>query len=81
MILQSAMVWHRELIFQGLYGSSVLQQHMDPVALCNQVDGHEVLQHAPMLQTTETHVRNQSAIQGAGQDSSETEDEKNRRYQ
>lgn len=70
-----------------VYGSSVLQQPANLVTLANDGNGANALQqHAPMAQTTETDVKNlvrehQSAMQGAGQETSETEEEKNRRYQ
>ncbi|CDP03488.1 unnamed protein product [Coffea canephora] len=69
-----------------LYGSSVLHQPTNLVTLGSEINGPNVLQHASMPQTTEADVRNQvqehhSALQGAGQDTSETEEEKNRRYQ
>ncbi|KAL3506760.1 hypothetical protein ACH5RR_032142 [Cinchona calisaya] len=69
-----------------LYGSSVIQQPTNLVTLANEVNGANVLQpQAPMPQTTKMDVNNpvqelQAAVQ-TGQETSETEDEKNRRYQ
>lgn len=69
-----------------LYGSSVLQQATYPVSSANEVNGSQMAQLHTVQLASGTDPSNQvlqlpTPLHGAGQETSETEEEKNRRYQ
>lgn len=69
-----------------LYGSSMLQQATYPVSSANEVNGSQMAQLHTMQPASGTDPSNQvlqlpTPLHGAGQETSETEEEKNRRYQ